>query len=381
MDENIFTSDDQKRFQTLKEQLRSKLRGLKYDSMTILECALHFVEIRDRNYQQMDAGTIECEEWMRTEFGVRRRQADKYFRVGTQLRAEDCAGKRQGIEVMDQIALAPPALRGTLWMLAEEEGLSDGALAAGRLAAQPLLRKSELRALKVLLRRARQRAEELDQEKAEKKKSAPSTPFERIERGLYLVAERLENFLDKGAELDDSQVKVLRLHLSRMAALDERLQSWQTRTAKTEKEEENHDVAKQDLFHSALNVGEAVADLLPLAGSVKQGLSSEDQERLSECLFGLVRGSGGEQAAEELQKVKARCQEAGHPPEPDLFSRLERGLCDHDDDRRRHFALHFVVTAGLPGTGLRLHLLKRQPLPPPLRSTVEALCQKVPMFP
>ena len=135
-----FTTADQTRFAEIKARIQKLLPKTRPRSEDVHALARLFVEVRDKGYQRMD-GEAECILWMWRCYRVGDRQARKYF-AAAGLPAAEVEGKRQGIEVMGQIAQEEDLqVRRELWELAESLGATDKVLCAGRRKARPYLRK------------------------------------------------------------------------------------------------------------------------------------------------------------------------------------------------------------------------------------------------
>lgn len=384
-----FSDSDRQRFSSLKEDLRKELPRTAPESVVIYQCARRFVEIRDRRYHQID-GAEQCDDWIDRTFGVGPHQAAKYFRVGDRLTAEEVQGKRQGLEAMDQAALALPALRPALWTLAESRRLSAGALAAGRLAAEPYARKNQmLRAHKVLASRALQQARKEEQERLERRARSKLTPCQRIEEGLEREEARLDKLLDDEVPLRPEEIARLRRRLARLAELDQRLAERTFETSENPKKEESQEdgekfaepveqeeeaaAAPEEADQEEMVVEGPMAEYVPLIRAVRGALTQEEQIDLGESLFRIVHGEWPSGVLRDLRRIYRTCKEAGQAPPRAVFDRWLEGLLQPDPLERRLFALRFAMAARLPGLELKLQMLKLHPVPEAVKAEAQAV--------
>src|SRR5947209_3884375 len=109
-----FSEADRQYLAALKADLRRWQAGCRPESESIYRSALHYREIRDRSLHRID-GVRDFDRWAKQTFGMRGHQLRKYFNIGGGLTLKGVQGMHQGVDAMEQIALALPVLQPTMW--------------------------------------------------------------------------------------------------------------------------------------------------------------------------------------------------------------------------------------------------------------------------
>ncbi len=211
--EILFAPADRARFTIIKSEIARLLPESLPCSEAVHALGRLFSEVRDRDYQRFDEEQV-CEEWMHKLHQIGPHQAIKYFKVAL-LPAAEVAGRRQGIEVMYQMAQEESAeVREAMWRLAEKERVSATALCAGRRKMQSYLsqgrhlKAAEHKAggIQALVRAARQRAITEEKEREQRRATVRSAGA-RIKEGLVRGLSQLEKVREGKEKLSKEEAR------------------------------------------------------------------------------------------------------------------------------------------------------------------------------
>lgn len=210
-----FTAEDRARFAALKERLRRRL-GPRPDSRAVYEAAQIMAEIGRDGLHCIDEQT-QLAYWCYTTFTISHRQVEKYLRVAQVLTEQDLTNPYMGIEALDQLALAPPELRYLVLQWTDE--YTAGALAAGRLAAVAVWKRSSLEQAERAFKRAmRARADQEMERSKERKARKQLPPPQRLVGALQRCVADLERVLTN--DPSPAELALLREQLHRLIELD-----------------------------------------------------------------------------------------------------------------------------------------------------------------
>jgi hypothetical protein len=378
---------EKKRLAAIEAEIQQNLPKTMPDSAAVYRCAQLFCEVEDEGLHEV-AREPNGDEWGEKRFKVQRPQRAKYLRVGRRLTKEEAQGKTQGLDVMDQIAMAPEVLRPLMWRLAEEERLSSGALSAGRQAAAGLAKEGHVEeAMQELVKVARAKARKEEQEAAARKKAPKLSQGARLACALLTQVVLLIKLLGKRGSLSQQELTEIRGAIARLNELDPHLASQQTPEApqsqsppqsqsqSQSQSQPNHGPVHGERRPAGPESSHGAASQPLRSGRTEQSPPQDPEAKQFHALLSRLNPRQQALASQALYDLAA-----GAPPEQPaarLRRLLKRGLPvlqDPDPDARGLFALRLLIL--LPNCQMRLRALaSMRKVSPAVRAAAVALLQ------